>query len=221
MPGPAVVPVVIGGAKILYKGYKAYQKYKKAKKAKEAAEKLKKVQEQAKKADKAKKKCTGNCGKKIDPRCVLRPYKPDTCKPSRTGHHVVPDRVFRVGTRGSARIKGGVSEAEGLVICVDGTNLSRSKEHGKIHAIYDPIEKAAGLPNGGRAPLGVLEAAGVGAAAKITGCDPKKMLAQLRAYHQLKGLSATTPVRADPTGKLPVDTSKVGKGATPIGGPQR
>ena len=39
-----------------------------------------------------------------NPRCLLRPYRVDgidTCKPNRTGHHVVPDRVFRVGKRGS------------------------------------------------------------------------------------------------------------------------
>jgi hypothetical protein len=221
MPAAAAVPVVIGGAKLLYKGYKAYQKYKKLKKAKEAAEKLKRAKEAADKANKAKKKCKGNCGKKLDPRCILRPYKPDTCKPGRTGHHVVPDRVFRVGSRGSARIPGGISEAEGLVICVDGANLSKSKEHGKIHAMYDPAERAAGLANGGVAPLGVLEGLGVAAAAKVTGCDPKKMLAQLRAFHQAKGLGATTPVRADPTGKLPVNTSKVGTGATPKRGPKR
>ena len=40
---------------------------------------------------------------KGNPRCILRPFSPDTCKAEgRTGHHVVPDRVFRTGPRGSS-----------------------------------------------------------------------------------------------------------------------
>jgi len=189
--------------------------------AKEAAEVAEK--KAAKEAEErvAKKAEGGNV--KGDPRCILRPYEPDTCKPGRTGHHVVPDRVFRVGKRGSGRIPGGISEAEGLVICVDGANASRSKEHGKIHAIYDPMEAVAGLTGTpvGTAKLGVLEAAGALAAGKVTGCNPLALEAQLRAYHQAKGLNIDTVVRADPTGKLPVDVSKLGKGATPSGGPTR
>ena len=204
--------------------------------AKEAAEKLEK--EAAEKAAKAEKEAAAKKGGKDkgDPRCILRPYRVngvDTCKPNRTGHHVVPDRVFRTGSRGSARIAGGVPEDDGLVICVDGANLDRSKEHGQIHALYDKAEVAAavataaaaaanGTPvNVGSAPLGVLEAAGALAAGKVTGCNPLLLEAQLRAYHQAKGLNFDTPVRADPTGKLPVDMSKLGTGATAKGGPTR
>lgn len=190
------------------------------KKAKQGWEKAKDWWKGDKKKKKKDDQCpTGNCADKA--RCVLRPYKPDTCKPGRTGHHVVPDRVFRVGSRGSARIRGGVPEDDGLVICVDGSNLSRSREHGKIHAIYDPAERALGLANGGVAPLGELELLGAGAAAKVTGCNAAALAAQLRAYHQARGLGPGTPVRADPTGKLPVDPSKLGTGATPSGGPSR
>jgi hypothetical protein len=194
--------------------------------AKEAEQRAVREAEQAaaKKADDAAAAGKNGTGGKVkgDPRCVLRPYKPDTCAP-RTGHHVVPDRVFRVGPRGSARIPGGISEAEGLVICVDGANASRSKEHGKIHAIYDPLERVAGLAGTppGSTPLGVLEAAGAVSVAKITGCNALALEAQLRAYHQAKGLDFGTLVRADPSGKLPVDITKIGKGATPSGGPGR
>lgn len=152
---------------------------------------------------------------KGDPRCVLRPYSPDTCKAQgRTGHHVVPDRVFRTGSRGSSH-PFGVSEADGLVICVDGANLSRSKEHGKIHQLYDPAERALGLAGNppGTAALGLLEAAGAIAVGKVTGCNPLLLEAQLRAYHQLKGLGPDVIVRADPTGKLPIDFSQIGPGA--------
>jgi len=159
---------------------------------------------------------------KGDPRCILRPYKPDTCKP-RTGHHVVPDRVFRTGKQGSTRIKGGISEADGLVICVDGANASRSKEHGQIHAIYDPLEAVAGLAGTpiGTAPLGELEMAGALAAGKVTGCNPLLLEAQLRTYHQAKGLGIDTIVRADPTGKLPVDATKLGRTAAVSSGSTR
>ncbi len=204
--------------------------------AKEAAEKLEK--ETAESAAKAEKEAAGKKGGKDkgNPRCILRPYRVngvDTCKPTRTGHHVVPDRVFRVGKRGSARINGGIPEDDGLVICVDGPNLDRSKEHGQIHALYDKAEVAAAVLTAsnaaargapvipGTAPLGVLEAAGALAAGKVTGCNPLLLEAQLRAYHASKGLNIDTPVRADPSGKLPVDVTKLGKGATPNGGPLR
>ena len=158
---------------------------------------------------------------KGNPRCILRPFSPDTCKAEgRTGHHVVPDRVFRTGPRGSSHPYG-ITEAQGLVICVDGANASRSKEHGQIHALYDPLERVAGLAGNppGTAKLGILEAAGAFSAGKITGCNPILLEAQLRAYHQLKGLNVDTVVRADPTGKIPFDFSKIGN--TTPGGPLR
>ena len=90
---------------------------------------------------------------KGNPRCILRPFSPDTCKAEgRTGHHVVPDRVFRTGPRGSSHPYG-ITEAQGLVICVDGANASRSKEHGQIHALYDPLERVAGLAGNPPAPM--------------------------------------------------------------------
>ena len=158
---------------------------------------------------------------KGNPRCILRPFSPDTCKAEgRTGHHVVPDRVFRTGPRGSSHPYG-ITEAQGLVICVDGANASRSKEHGQIHALYDPLERVAWLAGNppGTAKLGILEAAGAFSAGKITGCNPILLEAQLRAYHQLKGLNVDTVVRADPTGKIPFDFSKIGN--TTPGGPLR
>ena len=64
-----------------------------------------------------------------------------------------------------------------------------------------------------------LEAAGAFSAGKITGCNPILLEAQLRAYHHLKGLNVDTVVRADPTGKIPFDFSKIGN--TTPGGPLR
>ena len=84
--------------------------------------------------------------KDLNDPCILRPYKPDTCKPlGKTGHHVVPDRCFRLGSRaGSNRnsLPNAISEADGLVICVNGATPSRTNEHGKIHEQYSIFEKA-------------------------------------------------------------------------------
>jgi len=81
-----------------------------------------------------------------------------------------------------------------------------SKEHGKIHAIYDPLERMAALDGNppDTAPLDVLEAAGAILAGRITGCNPILIEAQLRIFHQSKGLDATTIVRAGPSGKIPI-----------------
>jgi hypothetical protein len=176
-----------------------------AERAATAAAKKKAQQEAAEAA--AKKKKGGK--DKGNPRCVLRPYKPDTCKP-RTGHHVVPDRAFQIGGRKTGtRIPGpnggaAMTEAEGLVICVDGATPKPSNEHGQVHAAYDAAEKvlgAAGNPPG-TASLLSLELAGAAAAAAVTKCNAAALAAQLRAYNQAKGLGHDFVVRADKQGRL-------------------
>ena len=135
--------------------------------------------------------------------CCDRTSPTPANRPHRPSRRARP--VFRVGGRGSARIKGGVTENDGLVICVDGPNLDSSKEHGKIHRIYDPLELAAGVA-GSRAARHrwACQAAGAfGAAGKVTGCNPLLLEAQLRAYHQAKGSARGTVVRADPARKNP------------------
>lgn len=154
-------------------------------------------------------------------KCRLRPYKPDTCKAQGlTGHHVVPDRVFRQGPRtGKNRnqISGGLSESDGLVICVKGKGLT--DQHGKIHKIYDPLETVLGLKNHppGTARLFDLEVIGALAVANVTGCNPALLEAQLGTYHEIKGLPGNLKVRADKSGKLiksapPHSLGKMGAG---------
>ncbi len=136
-------------------------------------------------------------------KCVLRPYRPDTCKAEeKIGHHVVPDRAFRLGGRkgaGRRQIPGGLSEPEGLVIC-----LTRS-QHTRVHRLYDqkyePGIGALGSPPG-TASLLALEMAGAKAAASVTGCKTSSLAAQLRAYHQAKGMGPDFKVRANKSGKL-------------------
>lgn len=154
-------------------------------------------------------------------KCFLRPYKPDTCKAKGlTGHHVVPDRAFRQGPRqgpNRKQIPGGLSESEGLVICVRGKGLT--DQHGKIHKTYDPLETALGLSETppGTTTLLKLEVMGALAAARVTGCNAGLLAAQLRAYHEANGLPSQFRVRADKSGKLikltsPGSLGKVGAG---------
>lgn len=139
-------------------------------------------------------------------KCLLRPYKPDTCKAQGlTGHHVVPDRAFRQGPRqgpNRKQIPGGLSESEGLVICVRGKGLT--DQHGKIHKFYDPLETALGLSETppGTTTLLKLEIMGALATARATGCNSGVLAAQLRTYHETKGLPSQFRVRADKSGKL-------------------
>jgi len=158
-------------------------------------------------------------------RCILHPRYPDLCKAlGMTGHHVVPDRAFRLGTRtgpGRRQITGidsegneipGLSEADGLVICVKGATPKPTNEHGKIHRIYDGIEKTIGqktVPRG-TATLLELEAAGATAVSRVTGCNAAALAAQLRAYHQSKKMGPDFVVRADKTGRIRLHQSDVG-----------
>ncbi|WP_143278024.1 hypothetical protein [Burkholderia cenocepacia] len=181
--------------------------------AKQAAEQAaKKAEKEA--AEKAEKEAASNGGKdggkvKGKGRCNLRPYQPDTCKAEgKTGHHVVADRAFRLpgARRGSERrqIPGGISEGDGLVICLEGKDRTPTTEHGKAHALYDAAELALGLKGNppGTTELWKLEAAGAASVAAVTKCNPALIMAELRAYHQLKGMGPDFKVRADPTGGL-------------------
>lgn len=144
-----------------------------------------------------------------NPRCILRPFHPDTCKP-RTGHHVVADRAFQIGGRDKGtRIPGpsglpAMTEAKGLVICVDGGTPKKSNEHGQIHTIYDAAELAIGATSKvpGTASLLELELAGAAAAASVTKCNAVALAAQLRVYHQANGLGPDFVVRADKYGRI-------------------
>ncbi|MEN8408910.1 hypothetical protein ABFP33_02900 [Acinetobacter bereziniae] len=146
--------------------------------------------------------------KNLDDPCILRPYKPDTCKPlGKTGHHVVPDRCFRLGARsGSNRneLPNAISESDGLVICVSGATPSKTNEHGKIHEQYSIFEKAlkgVHMPEA-TAPLVEVEIAGAKAVATVLKkCSAVSLATQLRTYHEMKGLSATYRVRVDVSGK--------------------
>ncbi|WP_108818338.1 PAAR-like domain-containing protein [Pseudovibrio sp. Alg231-02] len=155
-----------------------------------------------------------------DDRCRLRPYKAGCGDvPGRsTPHHVVADRSFRAPGKGGAVYDGGVPHAEGLCICVEGATPKMhepgSNMHGRVHLRQNEGEKALGQQGEpvGTATLVDLEGNGAKAAAQETGCDETVMKAQLRTYHQARGLGPNTRWRADPTGRLAVDPNSVGTG---------
>ncbi|KQW98363.1 hypothetical protein ASC84_06330 [Acinetobacter sp. Root1280] len=157
--------------------------------------------------------------KDLDDPCILRPYKPDTCKPlGKTGHHVVPDRCFRLGQRTINRkpIANAITENEGLVICA--SKGGRNSEHNKIHQYYDQREKLLGLNGDPTFTTTLFEVESLGALSVSTiikKCTKANLLAQLRSYHQLKGMGPDFLVRADPSGKAVVNENSVGKDYTP------
>jgi hypothetical protein len=178
--------------------------------AKEAEEKA------AKEAEAAAAKKGGK--DKGNPRCKLSKFSQKKCAP-RTGHHVVADRAFFVGDRNkpSDRIPGGLSEGDGLVICVEGAAprwKSNPNEHGLITQAYNAEEAilgAAGKPPG-TTELWKLEAAGAAAVALVLKCNPVLLAAEMRVYHQLNGMGPDFKVRAS---ALPAGLSRgtLGSGA--------
>jgi hypothetical protein len=135
--------------------------------------------------------------------CTLIPYSSrKICNAQgKMAHHVVPDRAFHLGTRkgaGRQQISGGISEAEGYVICLT------KKQHTRAHKFYDRLEKLIGAKGNppGTANLVELEVAGAKAVASVTSCKTTKLAAQLRLYHQQKGLAPNFKVRANKIGTL-------------------
>ncbi|MNV76789.1 hypothetical protein D3C71_1701670 [compost metagenome] len=87
--------------------------------------------------------------------------------------------------------------------------------------MYDAAEAALGSKGNpvGTALLAEIEALGVASASAITGCNPVTMAAQVRAYHQSKGLSPGSRFRADPRGTKVrnADPSQLGQGSSQTG----
>ncbi|MBN3854825.1 DUF4150 domain-containing protein [Paraburkholderia sp. Ac-20340] len=155
-------------------------------------------------------------------RCRLRPYR-EGCPNGATPHHVVPDHCFKQPGEQGEYYRGAIRHADGLSVCVDGkTKASAANgatvkqngrrlvqyyrelaQHGQIHARFDIIEAGLGrigTPRG-TATLGQLEDIGAGVVSQVTGCKKEDLKRQLREYHQSKGLSPATKLRADPFGR--------------------
>ena len=75
-----------------------------------------------------------------------------------TGHHIIPDHClfYTSGLRGkgdlSAFLAPGVTkyttEDAPVILVTADNNGGKTREHGNVHAIFDPIESAAGRRNG-------------------------------------------------------------------------
>ncbi|MBL8447817.1 MAG: hypothetical protein JNJ44_10440 [Zoogloeaceae bacterium] len=89
-----------------------------------------------------------------------------------TGHHIIPDHCFYYtsGLRGHGDLSGflcpsvgrGYSTAKAPVIIVDAdANGGKSRRHGLIHSVFDPIELSARIANGNQWTYGEAKAAAI------------------------------------------------------------
>lgn len=98
---------------------------------------------------------------------------------------------------------GGLTEAEGLVICVTGKDLRPDFEHGKIHKEHTKLEKELKTTFHpiGTAPLIEVEVACAKSVAWVLKkCSAASLATQLRTYHQGKGMGPDFVVRVDNKG---------------------
>jgi len=163
-------------------------------------------------------------GRGRDSRCELKPYKDEngklSCPRGSTGHHVIPDRVFRINTPdGVKRLEGAPSHGKGLVICAKGKTRNPNKSHGKIHAKYDRREAMLGRlgnPKHTASMENVMQLASGSVAGAMKMCDVNDIYRQLRDYYydgkpDGKGykLDPKDLVRSEPTGKKSIDIGKL------------
>lgn len=77
--------------------------------------------------------------------------------------------------------------------------------HGKIHHVFDESEDSLASANQRRfgkkhrATLGQLETLAAQTINVVTGCDPKDIQEQLRTYHEARGITSNTVLRAKAT----------------------
>lgn len=144
----------------------------------------------------------------IDPACLLTRYGDDICeKQGKTGHHVVPDRCFRLGNKRTGvnrrQIEGALNEADGLVICVEGATPKPSNEHGKIHIQHTLLEnelRALFKPTGSGPLIEVEVLCARSVSRVLKKCSANTLFQQLRTHHQAMGLGPKFIVRVDNRG---------------------
>ncbi len=104
-----------------------------------------------------------NCDEDGNP-CLVGPYAEIAKQCASRGgnaHHIVPDRVYRLGTRPTGalerttfnRIRGAPSLANGMSVCLS------PAQHVAAHAATDPAITALGAATGGVAPMAAILAA--------------------------------------------------------------
>ena len=130
-------------------------------------------------------------GKTQEGRCNLKPYGELKCAKGQDAHHVLPDRAFRPGKRGTGAFEGGVKEKDGLAICLESNKEGKEAEHTLAHDYYDKAEKElAANPDSpvGLTLLGKAEDLAAESVEKATKgqCRKENLKEQLREHHQKK-----------------------------------
>lgn len=156
-------------------------------------------------------------------RCILRPYKPDSCCGGQTGHHLVEASSFTKdrGKKTETRItgSGAYDPNKAPCICAEGESWHQGT-HGLLHKFQSAAsaKSTAGRPEqtltmqngttatGKTTTYGEARDQGVQAVGKAypeSGCDQACLKAQLDAYHQSPavGIKDDTPCKAIMTGK--------------------
>lgn len=130
-----------------------------------------------------------------------------------TGHHIIPDHCFYYtsGLRGKGDLSGflvpgasGYTTADAPVILVTAdANGGKSREHGNIHAVFDPIELAAAHANGNQWTYEDARAAAVKSLVDVLGCDKGTVENALDSYFvDTCGLDMGSIIRAGEHGTM-------------------
>ncbi|MFB9242198.1 hypothetical protein IV454_10470 [Massilia antarctica] len=161
-------------------------------------------------------------------KCMLVPYSKggvekwagNGCCPGQTGHHLIPDAMFR-DPKGSedmrknwknnpANYKDGklktlqrsklpkkdcwekYSDGAAPTICAEGAN-QHSGSHGAIHDLTDVSLRTSGYAGKTDMPYEKARDLAISGVSKLYGCDPRCLKAQLDAYYCGKAASKTPP----------------------------
>jgi hypothetical protein len=138
-----------------------------------------------------------------DEKCDIKPYGKQKCPSKQQAHHIVPDYVLRVGTRGDAvkninRIPGMPSLNDGPSICLSGGSRVKRTKHNDAHSGTDKRISDAGKRSDGpdgTAPMGeIILISALAMAEVMPECYDKIMSAVKEAFKDVdpKVLGRTT-----------------------------
>ncbi|RTU27444.1 DUF4150 domain-containing protein [Pseudomonas aeruginosa] len=154
-------------------------------------------------------------------RCALQPYKPNSCCPQQTAHHLIEASALHDkgrGGKGSVPLKGisNYSENKAPCVCAEGVNQNVGT-HGLMHTFQSAAaaKSRSGtlqLSNGSsisakKTTYGTAKRQSMAAMGKVfpqSKCSKECLSAQLDNYHKQCGINARTPIKAVETGQTDV-----------------